>query len=139
MEQKPIDPAYITFEDNGATKKYWLKNKLHREDGPAIECKDGSKFWFQNGERHRTDGPAVIEPNGNMEWWENGKRIKMTFKQLETLQKLPGASNPEYKPIKRLVKMGLAFQLPNIKTFQNPMYEITLDGRRYLEYLDSHK
>lgn len=29
------------------------KNKdglLHREDGPAVECADGFKFWYLNGE-----------------------------------------------------------------------------------------
>ena len=31
--------------------KFWcLKDKLHREDGPAYEGADGSKFWYLNGE-----------------------------------------------------------------------------------------
>jgi hypothetical protein len=32
----------------------WLNNsnKLHREDGPAIECTDGYKEWWVNGERY---------------------------------------------------------------------------------------
>jgi len=30
--------------------KYWLLNgKLHRTDGPAIECSSGDKFWYLNG------------------------------------------------------------------------------------------
>lgn len=33
---------------------------LHREDGPVIEFKDGSKQWWINGECHREDGPAVV-------------------------------------------------------------------------------
>ena len=29
--------------------KYWYKNdKLHRENGPAIEYFDGSKYWYIN-------------------------------------------------------------------------------------------
>ena len=29
--------------------KHWFKNGLyHREDGPAIECADGSKIWYLN-------------------------------------------------------------------------------------------
>ena len=29
--------------------KYWyLNDKLHRENGPAIECVYGSKSWFLN-------------------------------------------------------------------------------------------
>ena len=30
--------------------KYWFKDdKLHREDGPAVEYRDGSKGWYLNG------------------------------------------------------------------------------------------
>ena len=32
------------------TKSWYLNGKLHREDGPAIECADGNKFWYLNGE-----------------------------------------------------------------------------------------
>ena len=40
------------------TKKWYLNGKLHREDGPAIECVDGLKCWYLNGkelteEEHR--------------------------------------------------------------------------------------
>jgi hypothetical protein len=57
--------------------RYWTKNdKLHREDGPAIEKYDGSKYWYINGQYHREDGPAVEHANGAKEWWLNGKRIK---------------------------------------------------------------
>ena len=40
---------------------FWYKNDvLHREDGPAIELKNGNKHWFIEGKRHREDGPALI-------------------------------------------------------------------------------
>ena len=26
--------------------------QLHRVDGPAIECTDGTKWWYLNGKRH---------------------------------------------------------------------------------------
>jgi len=30
--------------------EFWFKDgKPHREDGPAIEWTDGSKFWYVNG------------------------------------------------------------------------------------------
>ena len=32
------------------TKFWYLKGKLHREDGPAVEWADGDKFWYLNGE-----------------------------------------------------------------------------------------
>ena len=39
--------------------KFWyLNEKLHREDGPAVECAYGYKAWYLNGKRHREGGPA---------------------------------------------------------------------------------
>ena len=36
--------------DNGS--KYWyLNDKLHREDGPAIEYASGHKEWYLNGKQ----------------------------------------------------------------------------------------
>jgi hypothetical protein len=54
--------------------KTWMnkRGKLHRLDGPAIECTDSTKYWYQNGLRHRLDGPAIEFPNGGKEWWANG-------------------------------------------------------------------
>lgn len=42
---------------------------LHREDGPAIVCLDGTKMWFRHGKLHREDGPAFETLSGNHEWW----------------------------------------------------------------------
>jgi len=39
----------------------WVKSeKIHREDGPAIEFVDGGEIYMQKGKLHRTDGPAFI-------------------------------------------------------------------------------
>jgi|TARA_R110002073_G_scaffold255450_1_gene417994 hypothetical protein len=57
------------------TKKWFLNDKRHREDGPAIEYASGAKEWFLNGKRHREDGPAVERANGNKWWFLNGKRL----------------------------------------------------------------
>jgi hypothetical protein len=54
---------------------YYLDNKYHRLDGPAIEWVDGDKFWYQNGKRHRIDGPAREWFNGYKEWWIEGEEI----------------------------------------------------------------
>ena len=56
-----------------------LMEKLHREDGPAIELANGSKFWFLNGEYHREDGPAVEGSDGSKYWYLNG--ISLTKKE----------------------------------------------------------
>jgi len=51
------------------------KGNLHREGGPAVECADGTKEWWQNGKRHREDGPAVEFEDGSTEWWLNGQQL----------------------------------------------------------------
>ena len=55
--------------------KRWRNERglLHREDGPAVECVNGSKEWYINGKRHREDGPAVVWADGGKDWCINGR------------------------------------------------------------------
>jgi hypothetical protein len=62
-------------KENWATY-YYLNDKLHRTDGPAIEYANGSKYWWQNGLKHRINGPAVEWTDGSKSWWFKGKKIK---------------------------------------------------------------
>jgi hypothetical protein len=64
-------PALIT-RLNGDKEWRMPDGSFHREDGPALEYADGSKFWFINGQIHRKDGPAIIWAGGNKEWYRNG-------------------------------------------------------------------
>ena len=70
-----MTPQYIYIDKSG--NKFYYKDKemknLHREDGAAIEWKDGDKSWYLNGKRHREDGPAIEWNTGSKEWWLNGK------------------------------------------------------------------
>ena len=61
--------------DANGTKHWYLNDKLHREDGPAIEYADGTKYWWLNGKLHREDGPAVEYADGGKYWWLNGKKL----------------------------------------------------------------
>ena len=56
-------------------KFWWVNGKLHRTDGPGIECIDGSKCWYLNGQRHRADGAAVEYADGSKGWWLNNKQL----------------------------------------------------------------
>ena len=56
------------------SEQYFLNNKFHREDGPAIiYYYDNGKIVFEqyclNDKRHREDGPAYISyyPDGKIE------------------------------------------------------------------------
>jgi len=63
--------------------------QLHREDGPAVECNNGDKYWFRNGLLHREDGPAVEYNNGDKVWNYRGKCIPCKSQQeFEKLIKL---------------------------------------------------
>ena len=54
--------------------KFWRneKGQIHRVKGPAIEWKNGDKYWCQNNELHRLYGPAKEYANGDKEWYQNG-------------------------------------------------------------------
>ncbi len=57
------------------TKFWFLNGKQHRENGHAVEYSNGEKCWFLNGQRHRDDGPAAISFNGTKEWWLNNEQL----------------------------------------------------------------
>ena len=63
------------IECSNGTKFWYVNGKYHREDGPAIEYADGLKFWFVKGKRHREDGPACEYANGVKYWYVNGKEL----------------------------------------------------------------
>lgn len=56
-------------------KSWYLNGKLHREDGPAVECISGTKYWYLNGKLHREDGPAIEYAEGDKSWYLNGKEV----------------------------------------------------------------
>jgi len=64
----------LIIDEHGA-KRYYLNDKLHREDGPAVEWKNGNKWWYRHGRLHREDGPAFEEGwDGSKYWYINGER-----------------------------------------------------------------
>ena len=55
--------------------KYWVENgKLHRNDGPASVCENGVTIWYKHGVLHREDGPALEYVDGSKSWFLNGQR-----------------------------------------------------------------
>jgi hypothetical protein len=76
--------------DSYGVKRWYLKGKFHREDGPAVEWPNGDKEWWLNGERHREDGPAVEYCDGVTECWINNIFYpeKLYYKKLYELGKI---------------------------------------------------
>jgi hypothetical protein len=64
----------VKVHTNG-TKSWYLNDKRHREDGPAIEFADGTKSWWLDDKLHRVGGPAVEYANGHKVWYLNGKHL----------------------------------------------------------------
>jgi len=67
------DGPAIEYADG--SKFWYLNDKCHREDGPAIERSDGTKWWYLNGKRHRVDGPACEYANGDKSWYLNDEHL----------------------------------------------------------------
>ena len=65
-------------KDRYGNISYWLDGKLHREDGPAVERKNGDKIWWWHGKLHRDNGPAIEKEDGSQEWWIHG--VPQAFK-----------------------------------------------------------
>ena len=63
----------VTVDEYGTIQWYNESNKLHRENGPAVEYPNGDKYWYLNNNVHREDGPAIEYAYGDKQWYLNGK------------------------------------------------------------------
>ena len=76
----------VDVYDNGS--KFWyLKGKLHREDGPACEWASGTKWWYLNDKLHREDGPASEWADGSKYWYLNDEKLSEAEFNARTKQK----------------------------------------------------
>jgi len=57
----------VNIDSNGNKQYYNDKNQLYKEEFP-----DGSIIWSINGKLHREDGPAIECPNGYKVWYLDG-------------------------------------------------------------------
>ena len=67
--------------DLHGNKLWYLNDKIHREDGPAMEYANGAKFWLINGKYHREDGPALEYPDGTGRWYFNDVYVHCSSQQ----------------------------------------------------------
>jgi hypothetical protein len=73
-----------TFGKNGF--RFFKNDKLHREDGHAVEYDSGAKLWYYEGKKHRIDGPAVEIPKNYpfdalKAWYFHGKHISCSSQE----------------------------------------------------------
>jgi hypothetical protein len=63
-------------------KSWYLNDRLHRDDGPAVEYDNCYKSWWQHGQLHRADGPAIEYADGTTKYWYyKGKQIFCSTQQ----------------------------------------------------------
>jgi|ERR1700722_5796037 len=61
------DLPAIETKDGG---KYWVVNgRYYRVGNPAVELSSGTKYWYFNNLLHRNDGPAIEYVNGEKQYW----------------------------------------------------------------------
>ncbi len=68
---------YIVRVYKGFKTEFFNKDLLlHREDGPAVEFFNGTKYWYKDGKLHREDGPAIEDELCCQDcWYKNGLRF----------------------------------------------------------------
>jgi hypothetical protein len=64
---------------------YYLNDKRHRTDGPAIEYVSGSKDWYLNGYFHDEKGPSTIYSSG-FKFWDIEDKIQTLSNTTITLK-----------------------------------------------------
>lgn len=74
-ETKTLPSGVVIENRPKADQKYrwWIKDTpmLHNEGDPAVEYKNGGKYWYQHGKCHRLDGPATEHPDGDKFYYIN--------------------------------------------------------------------
>jgi hypothetical protein len=66
--------GYVKYE-------WYLNDKLHREDGPALEYVDGRKYWYLEGVEYTKYGHKAEMKRRNNTC--NGKIVTIEGKQYE--------------------------------------------------------
>jgi hypothetical protein len=74
----PVNFTGIAEYSNGS--KYWCRNgQYHREDGPAIECSNGDKFWYLDNKEYTESEFLKLTKSCNGKIVEiDGKKYKLT-------------------------------------------------------------
>lgn len=65
------------FTDKYGNKRWYNDlGELHREDGPAIEYRAGTKAWFVRARYHNIKGPSFISVTGRVDWFIDGEEFE---------------------------------------------------------------
>lgn len=95
------DPKYsgpVSFGIKNDEVRFFKDGKLHREFGPAVIDKNGTRKWYKEGKLHREDGPALVSYD-DMKWAIDGQtfntncaefeKAKMQYRELQKRKDRP--------------------------------------------------
>lgn len=79
LQDRPVATSLVNGvparRKGGHVKEWRVDGRLHRDDGPAVEWRDGTNEWWQNGKPHREDGAAVEYQDGRKDYWLHGTKV----------------------------------------------------------------
>ena len=78
MSKLEVDSNVRHEIHSNGLQKWFIDERLHRTNGPAIIHPSGKMEFYNYGTRHRDYGlPSIIHPNGAVEFWENDVLINI--------------------------------------------------------------
>ncbi|NVM37763.1 MAG: hypothetical protein HWN81_19385 [Candidatus Lokiarchaeota archaeon] len=111
---------YTVREDENKTEWY-LGDKLHKENGPAVIFADGTQEWWIDGKRHREDGPAFIFPNGQKKYFIEGKNISE-----DDFYAMIEAKNAPPEPVKEIT---LTYTVEDVRDWLEDFADVVLSSK----------
>jgi hypothetical protein len=97
LHREGDEPAIITSKDS---KKWYKNGKLHREGGKPAFINKLKTAWFLDDKNHKEDGPAIIWANGEVDCWLHGSRTNEKDENHYQLQKELNVNNSKLKKVK---------------------------------------
>jgi hypothetical protein len=85
-----VDGPAVVCADG--SESWCIHGRAHRTDGPSSSFSNGLKRWCINGKLHREDGPAIVYADGTKDWYLHDKQIPYAFTSLQDLMD----NHPEY-------------------------------------------
>jgi hypothetical protein len=70
-----MNRSICKIDETTKAKHWFLGDKLHREDGPAIEYVDGNEWHYYNDEYIDNWSSEIKQTDWSRFWYINGQRI----------------------------------------------------------------
>ncbi len=101
----------VIVDEKGDIRWYNEYGQYHREDGPAVEWKDGNKWWYINGDCHREDGPAIEYASGKKFWYLYGMLYNTEEEWKAALTKLKGPTQEEINKALEVLSKATGYKI----------------------------